>query len=202
MANSYIELRHKALVLRDNGGYCLGLGECNPVIFEEFVEFLFDGFQPAEEGAGPVIWEPFAGHSGKSKAQDYAFKNGVTLVSHDIAPSDPSVIRADSTLVGPGIPVGGVFMHPPYYGSPFTRLPGELSMEMRFEAYLGRIRQTVFLAKQGRGGLMCVVCRKYLCDRVAVDLPQAFCQLLEAEHYRLLEVWLSEPDVVLLMEKT
>lgn len=198
---SLLELRHEAFVVRDNGGYNLGAGECNPVIFEDFVSAVFDSFIEREEGLGPVIWEPFAGHTGKSRTQQHASSNGITLISFDLAPSDPEVRRANSTIQGPGMQVDGVFIHPPYYGSTFTSLPGEVSSEPTLDGYVGMVRRTVDLSKQAKGGLLCMVCRKYLHGGVVVDLPQRFDQMLREAGYGLVEVWSSEPDIILLSEK-
>ena len=58
---TYIELRTRATIIRNAIGYDLSKAEANPVIFEEFVgDVLEDKRLPA------VVWEPFAGHTGKS----------------------------------------------------------------------------------------------------------------------------------------
>lgn len=195
----YIALRTNGMILKDVGGYDYFKGEMNPVIFDEFVGEVLD------RDVSPVIWEPFAGHTGPSKAQDFAASiDGLTLVSFDLAPCDFRVVAADSTFVGPGRFVGGVLFHPPYYGSaPLSDKFGEVSLLEDEEAYRAALLKTadfvrIFLEPKG---LVCAVGRYYRHAGVRIRLDEWYVELFESIGLALVSVWQSEPDVVLLFEK-
>jgi hypothetical protein len=195
----YTTLRHRAMVLRDIGGYDLGRAEMNPVIFEEFIEAAMDAQLP------PVMWEPFAGHTGRSRTQNFATDAGVKLISYDLEPSDERVKKADSTEVGPGEEVGGVIFHPPYFGSvEQSDQDGELSWSLDFDAYSKSLKKTVDFATVNLvdNGLVCAVGRDYRHAGDLVSLARLYMDLFGDMNVHLIEVWLSEPDVVLIFRKT
>ena len=195
----YIAKRTKSLVLRDVGGYTLSRAECNPVIFEEFVGTVLENSDlPA------VIWEPFAGHTGRSKNQYFAYSVSLSLVSFDLEPSDERVIRADSTVCGPGMMVGGVFFHPPYLGT--AQLSGDardISLITDQAVYLEALRKTVRIASlvTANGGAVCAVGRDYRHGGVRIKLDAWYLDLFESDSFVIDQVWESEPDVILIFKK-
>lgn len=196
LINRFVALRHRSLILRDEGGYNLLNGECNPVIFCDFIEKMMDSNFPS-----CVVWEPFAGHTSHNLeiANNVA---GLKLISHDIAPIDSRIIRNDSTKNGPDKCPNGLFFHPPYFGgSSFSHEPGEVSCLTDWGKYLRLLSRTIFLANVHRGGLACAVGRIYRYGGSIVNLPEAFLEIFDENGYILIEVWSSEPDVVLILEK-
>lgn len=194
----YLAARRGAKILRDCGGYVLECGEMNPVIFEDFLGEVLNRNVP------PVIWEPFAGHTGPSKAMDLCMDIGVNLVSCDLEPYDSRIIERDSTISGPGRQIGGMLFHPPYFGTtPMSDREGELS-GMSQEFYCEALARTVEFAWTAMApkGLVCVVCRDYRARGRRIRLDQWFLSLfIERFSFRLVEVWMSEPDIVLIMER-
>lgn len=194
----YLTARRGAKILRDGGGYALERGEMNPVIFEDFVEEVLDRNIP------PVIWEPFAGHTGRSKSMDLCVDVGVDLIACDLEPSDPRIIRRDSTMAGPGRQIGAMLFHPPYFGSTLmSGEDGELS-GMDESAYCAALARTIGFAwvAMATRGLVCAVCRDYRYGGERIRLDRWFLSLfVERFSFRLVEVWTSEPDIVLVMEK-
>jgi hypothetical protein len=188
----------KGLVLKDDGGYDRFKGEMNPAIFEEFVGQVLD------RDVTPAIWEPFAGHTGLSKTQDFAADlDGLTVVSFDVAPCDLRVRKADSTKEGPGRFVGGVLFHPSYYGSaPLSDVAGEVSLLENEEEYRNALGRTVDFARMflEPGGLVCAVGRGYRHAGKNVRLDVWFVEMFEEAGLVLSEVWQSEPDVALVFQ--
>lgn len=197
LRNKYLQLRHVATILRDEGGYELSRGECNPVIFQEFIGELFDRDFP------PYIWEPFAGHTGTSKNIAYCLSIGnIYMMAQDIVPSDMRVMTGDSTKEGPPNRPYGMFFHPPYFGSAgFSFEAGELANINDMAKYLRLLSKTIALANLHEGGIACVVCRSYRYDGKLIDLPLSFLEIFSECDYDLINVWSSEPDVVLIMRK-
>jgi len=191
-------LKTKALVLKDNGGYDLSQGEMNPVIFEDFVGEVLDREVP------PVIWEPFAGHTGVSKTQNFVSNiEGMELISFDLKPSDERVRQADSTMTSPGKPLGGVLFHPTYFGARLCDDAREVGFASSKEAYMGSLRK---VAEQARkylvpGGLICAVGRDYRTGGRRIRLDLWYLEMFEKIGMTLTNVWLSEPDVVLIFEQ-
>jgi len=166
----YITLRTKSMVLNNPGDFDINRAESNPAFFEEFVGDVFDN-----DSLPAVIWEPFAGHTGSSRHQDFASMIGFKLVSFDLEPCDQRVVKADSTIRGPGCMVGGVFFHPPYFGTvPLSGNDGEISLISDWKVYVEALRKTVLIASLMtlEGGLVCAVGRDYrhAGERVRLDL--------------------------------
>ena len=92
----YREIRRSARVVGDRGGYEIGRGEMNPVIFEDFLGEVLD------RDLLPVIWEPFAGHNGPHGPSELCDEVGVELVACDLQPVDDRVRCCDSS---PGSPI-------------------------------------------------------------------------------------------------
>jgi len=197
LRSRYLQLRHVATILRDEGGYDLGAGECNPVIFQEFVGELLDRNSP------PYIWEPFAGHTGQSNTIGYCLSiGGIYMMSQDIHPSDSRVMTGDSTREGPPMRPYGMFFHPPYFGSSvFSEETGEMSLIDDLAKYMRLLTKTITLANLHEGGLVCAVCRSYRHQGKIIDLPMMFLEIFSECDYDLVEIWSSEPDLVLIMRK-
>ena len=196
---SYLELRHNAMVLRDIGGYDLDRGEMNPAIFEEFLGEVVDS------DVLPVIWEPFAGHTGRSRAQDFAEEAEVKLISHDLEPSDERVIQADSTKQSPEVSLGGILFHPPYFGSRLlSENEADLSAIKSLEDYSKSLQKTVDFVKVPlvKDGLVCAVGRDYRHNGMRVSLANMYLEMFGKAGMSLFRVWLSEPDVVLIFRKS
>jgi hypothetical protein len=195
----YLEARRKAKILRDSGGYERGKGEMNPVIFEDFVGEIL------ERGLTPTIWEPFAGHTRRSGNMDFCEDIGVELVACDLEPVDPRVFERDSTIHGPGVPIGGVLFHPPYFGAPLmSNVDGEVSMADSKESYCRAIARTIGFSwvSMVPHALACVVCRDYRYRGQRIRLDRWLMSLfVDRFGFRLVEVWLSEPDIVIILEK-
>lgn len=197
--SKYIELRTKAMILRDVGGYELAKAECNPEIFEEFVELVL-----ADNSLPAVIWEPFAGHTGRSKSQDVAAGIGLKVVSYDLEPSDERVQKADSTVVGPGCMVGGVFFHPPYFGNhPLSKDKQDLSLVGSWCRYLEELKKTVRIISlmTVKDGLVCAIGRDYRYDGKRRRLDLEYLKLFESDSFEIIGVLESEPDVALIFKK-
>jgi len=191
-------MRRNATILRDEGGYNLAASQMNPVIFEEFVGLLLDREVPA------VVWEPFAGPVERSPLLDFASNVGVALISQTLNPVDERILAADSTIVGPGREIGGMLFHPPYYGS------SSISSDKRDvvacadkETYLNRLGCVVGQAEScmARGGLVCSVARDYRIGGKRVHLDLWMLEMFEGGGYSLMDVWTSEPDVVLILRR-
>jgi len=196
--SEYIALRQHAVVLGDAGDYEMAKGQTNPAIFDELVDRMF------QADVLPVIWEPFAGHVGRSHSHDVCESCQMKLISYDIFPSDERVIRADSTRTGAGEPIGGMIFHPPYYGScPLSKEKGEISLIEDREAYLDALRSVVKFSFEDmvKGGMVCVVCRRYRHGGEDIRLDEWFLDIFQEAGFILVEVWSSEPDIILVMEK-
>lgn len=194
----YIMARRNAIALRDEGGYDLAACQMNPVIFDAFVDGLLDA------KISPVIWEPFAGTTKKSKFMDFAEKRRIKLLSQTLNPIDGRISAGDSTVTGPGQAINGMLFHPPYYAS------ASLSSDMRDvaragskEDYLLRLRAVVEQAETwlASGGLVCAVVRDYRIKGERIRLDLWMLELFEPKGYSLMEVWTSEPDVVLIFRR-
>lgn len=195
--SDYYRLRRRSDVVPDIGGYDLGSGEANPKLFERLAAVV------AERKLVPVLWEPFAGHGGRSKAQDAAEAAGLRLVSFDLEPSDQRVLRKDATKEGPGEPVGGVFFHPPYFGSaPTTSEPGDMA-RMGEEEYVAALRKVAGFAMMFlvSDGVVCAVGRSYMCKGRHVRMDMWYAEAFGEAGLLLEQVWSSIPDVVMLFGK-
>jgi len=196
--SEYRTLRHNAEVLSNNGDYRPELGQTNPKILDDLVERLFQG------NGLPIVWEPFAGHVGESRNHDACKEWGIELISYDLAPSDDRVFKADSTKCGPGKLIGGMVFHPPYFGArPFSEEDGEISLLESKEDYLMALEKVVGFAWDSMvaKGVIAAVCRRYRHQGKEIRLDEWFLGLFGDAGFRLVEVWSSEPDLVLVMEK-
>lgn len=195
----YISLRTKSMVLNNPGGFDVYLAESNPAFFEEFVGDVFDN-----DSLPAVIWEPFAGHTGRSMNQDFAEMIGFKLISFDLAPCDKRVIRADSTAKGPGCMVGGVFFHPPYFGTvPLSEDESDISLIADWKAYVSALKKTVLISSlmTTEGGLVCAIGRDYRHSGKRIRLDKTYLELFESESFVIHSVLESEPDVAMIFRK-
>jgi hypothetical protein len=194
----YMNLRRNAKVVRDEGGYRLDMGEANHVIFEDFVGELLERFPE------PVIWEPFAGHTGRCKSCDFCEDIGVKLIAYDLNPTDFRVEQRDSTKYGPDERIQGVLFHPPYFGtSPMTNKLSDLSNAFGVKDYVEMLSKTISFIKEGMvmGGLVAAIGRDYRTGGERVRLDHWFLEIFTHYGFTLVEVWTSEPDVVLIFER-
>ena len=197
-SNSYVNLKRQGMLMRDLGGYDIHRGEMNPAVFEEFVGLIL------ENNVSPVIWEPFAGHTGKNKNKDFVKGiSGLELISFDIEPCDSRVKQADSTKEGPGKLVGGVFFHPPYYGSmSMSSKQGEISSIGNENDYLAVLNQAAELTRMSLEpkGLVCAIGRDYRHNGKRIRMDKWLDDIFEDMGMKLLDVWQSEPDVAIILE--
>lgn len=187
------------MVLRDVGGYDINKAEANPAIFEEFVGDVLEN-----DDLPGVIWEPFAGHTGRSRTQDFAAGISLKLVSFDLAPSDERVVKSDSTITGPGSTVGGVFFHPPYFGTaPLSNDERDLSLIKSWTEYIAALKKTVRIASlvTAKGGLVCAVGRDYRHGGERIRLDLEYLKLFEGDFFEIHAVMESEPDVAMIFRK-
>jgi len=195
--DAYVRMKTGGMILSDGGGYDHVKGEMNPAIFDEFVGEVLD------RDVSPVIWEPFAGHTGRSATQDFAVSiDGLTVVSFDLQPCDLRVRKADSTLEGPGRFVGGVLFHPSYYGSAPFSTNGDVASLLDEGDYKNALGRTVELVKRSLepGGAVCAVGRDYRYGGRRIRLDEWYVDMFEGIGLELYAVWQSEPDVVLVFE--
>jgi hypothetical protein len=199
---TYIDLRTKATILAAEtaAGYDLSKAESNPLIFEEFVgDVLEDKRLPA------VIWEPFAGHTGRSRTQDFAHSISLRLISFDISPMDERVMKADSTVTGPEQMVGGVYFHPPYFGgyTPLSNDERELSLIRDWNEYIAALKKTVRIASlvTVEGGLVCAIGRDYRYGGKRIRLSYEYVKMFEDDFFKIHSVMESEPDVAIVFRR-
>jgi len=191
---TYRRLRLRATVVRDEGGYILAAGQVNPVLFEEFLGDMLDAGFPA------VVWEPFAAPDGSSQAFDLCDDIGAEIVSFSVRSMTPRVIKADSTIQGPGKIIGGMFVHPPYFGcNPFSEAEGELSKTKDEASYRAALSRTfsLGLSAMDQGGMVCVVGRRYR-RVIEVRLDEWIAEDLVDVGFTLCGTMISEPDVAII----
>jgi len=197
--NKFIELRRLAEKIKDNSDYDFRNAECNPKIFRKFVGEIIDRHIDPR-----IIWEPFAGHTVKSKNLDFAQSLGVYLVAYDLQPIDDRVLKMDSTVQAPDIEVGGVFYHPPYFGSaPQSDSEEDLSRIEDWKKYVCTLRKSIKLACNvlASNGLVCAIGRDYRVKGNRIRLDLEYVRLFESNGLRLERVMTSEPDVILWFRK-
>lgn len=198
---SYLHFLRKAPELDSFGDYALNAGEMNPVIFEDFVAEIVKRKLPR------VIWEPFAGTSFTgssvvSLSQNYAEKQGVRLISFGLNPADSRIMQVDSTEHGPGTTIGGILFHPPYYGSaPMSPDTRDLSLVKDKAEYLRKLGVVVdnAIPNMVPDSLACVVGRAYRVVGQVMRLELMLLQLFENRGFVLVNVWKSEPDIILIL---
>jgi hypothetical protein len=187
------------MILRPNETVRVNKGECSPVFFEELVGLVLEN-----EKLPKVIWEPFAGHTGKSKNHDYAKGIDLKLISYDLEPVDGRVILADSTVTGPGTKIGGLFFHPPYFGTaPMSLDERDISLIRDWDVYLKSLKKVVQIAglMMEEDGIVCAIGRDYRFNGKRVRLDRAFIELFESDSFEILKVFESEPDVAVVFKK-
>jgi hypothetical protein len=187
-----------AEVLRNEGNYDLKRGEANPVIFEELLGKVFERFPE------PVMFEPFAGHTGRSKSLDFADDIDVKLIAYDMEPSDFRVDEQDSTKTGPNERIHGALFHPPYFGTgSMSSKEADLSNESGQSEYVIALGATIKLIYDSMvmGGLVAAVGRDYRHNGQRIRLDQVMLFAFYDAGFKLTDVWLSEPDVVLIFER-
>jgi len=190
-------MRRTATVLCDNGGYDLTKGEMNPAIVEEFVGLLLDSDLP------PVVWEPFAG-TGSIRFWNDAVSVNVRWIAHNLTVNDFRFCKADSTETGPGVEIGGAVFHPTYFGSPPLAVDDrDLGHKRTKEDYIAQLSKTIELtsASMVKSGLVCAVGRDYRIGGQRIRLDCWYLELFVRAGFKLVGVWLSEPDVVMIFRK-
>lgn len=196
--SDYLRLRHNACVLPDLGGYDLSRGEMNPGVVDSFMALL--GRQRGFPDFG--LWEPFAGHTGRSRVLDAAEEVGMPAVAHDLDPSDFRVLRRDSRFDGPEMEIGAMLFHPPYFGTAeMSAERGELSAMGETE-YKAALLATIELADQAfvPPAITCAVCRSYHSKGRRIRLEEWFLDAFSLFGVEPVEVWISEPDVAIIMQ--
>lgn len=195
--DTYIDMRHNAPMIQDTGGYAIGSGEANPRIFRDFVEHII---KPLPR----VIWEPFAGHTRTSDIHEYVDGSDLRVISFDVEPVDSRVIYADSTSQGPREYVGGVFFHPPYFGTvQFSKDDGEISRLKDWDSYVDALEKTVCIIKECvvDGGFVCAVGRNYRHGVKRVRLDLEYVRMFESSGFTIHSFMISIPDVVIIFKK-
>ena len=185
---TYYELRREARKVPDEGGYSLQDAEMNPGIIRMVVAKVVD------EDLLRKMWEPF----GKPPHADVG---DVERLSYGLM-SGCDVI-ADATSSAPNEEFGCVVFHPPYFGSaPQSESGADLSLVGEWVDYcdaVARAMKNVWKVL-ARRGFVAAVGRDYRagCRRVRLDMVylDAMDGMMDLE-----EVWVSEPDVVLIARK-
>jgi hypothetical protein len=186
------ELRHKAEILADNGGYDLAEAEMNPAIYARFAEFLAD-----EEGR--TVFEPFANPDGRTFS---VFRNaGIKVTAYSLTAEHPDILIADATEEEPDGDFDGVLFHPPYFGSkPLSMDRRDLSRYDDEDEWLTQMESAVDVAVEHLNpeGVVCAVGRRYRHNGKEIKLDE---WLVQAFYGALVpvEVWLSEPDVAIIL---
>lgn len=191
----YYKLRHKAMVLKDDGDYDLGSGEMNPAIFEEFIGLLFDS------DLLPVVWEPFAANP---RTLEIADESEIELLAQSLEPKHPRILQADSTKQGPGKKIGGVLFHPPYLGTaPLSSHKDDMSLLVTLNRYTNALQKVVSFVNMRlvSGGLVCAVGRDYRYQGISISIPGVYLDLFCERGYSLEAVWSSEPDVITIFRR-
>jgi hypothetical protein len=189
---TYRHLRHKPEVLpSSNGSYDLSAGEMNPAIYQRFAELLVD--EESERA-----WEPFANPDGRTIK--YFKEAGVDLKSASLESSHPDVLIEDSTVYSPDGLFKGVLFHPPYFGSkPFTKDSKDMSNITDIGEWLAMMKSAAEIAMEHltREGVVCAVGRRYRHGGKEIRLDE---WLVEAfKTMKPTEVWISEPDVAIIL---
>jgi len=190
----YIELRSKARKVPDFGRYSLKLAQMNPMIFE----FILSGM----DGLPKTIWEPFSAPSSdifRFMASMRKFK----MDSYGLV-DVPGVHVCDSKYVIPAADYGCVLFHPPYYGSDLQS--GDLEDLSRLEVweeYKDAVSKAMTNAAEVLvdNGMLVLVGRDYRAMSKRVRLDLMYLDIMEGLPLKLEEVWISEPDVVLVARK-
>jgi len=193
----YLAKRHGAVVLPDCGDYDIHSGQSNPAIFVRFADEIL------KRKLTPVIWEPFAGHTGEYVNFSRARHAGVRLWAYDLQPSDVRVLRFDSTMYGPPQPVGGVFFHPSYFGYMFCDDSNEVGFASNKDEYVRRIGKTVDIAGGYlvQDGLVCAIGSSYRYAGKSIRMDLWYLDLFEKHGFEMDDVWISTPDVVIVFRR-
>lgn len=191
----YIEMRRVARVLEDRDDYSLDAGEMNPNIV---VEMLKEDIQP------DVVWEPFASQRSRLFTNMAWEHTHAMWVPYSLKSHNDFVRKADSTKTGPLDPIGGMLFHPTYFGSvPLCDDKRDVGYLSDRPEYMEALKATVELAKQQMksGGLVCAVARDYRALGARIRLDYWFLEMFQDAGFELSDVWLSEPDVVLVFRR-
>lgn len=187
----YLELRRKATVVPDEGGYCLEQAEMNPEIVRMAVAKVLS------EGLPRKMWEPFACPSHKYDG----LTSEIESVSSGLR-SGCDVI-ADSTKESPDKDFGCVVFHPPYFGSaPQSYVDGDLSLIEDWDDYTDSVRSAMKNVNSvlAPNGFVVAVGRDYRAAAIRVRLDRLYIEAMDGL-LELEEVWKSEPDIVLIARK-
>lgn len=197
----FLRKKNCQVVVPETRGYVVEYGECNPSIVTMFLVRM--GAQPtymSGGGTSVTVYDPFFGHTGEHLFDAYG-KYYVDLVAHDIAPSDPRVLRADSTERGPGKSVQGIFFHPPYLTTaPMSAEDGELS-SCDSEAYFVGVECAAIHAIAAMSlGHVCVVARPIRMMTKTVHLDWILVDMFLRRGAKFREVLTSLPDFAFILE--
>jgi len=195
----YREAKHKAPRLCENQTY--------PYNFRmgEFCPGSLDRFLKRHAASGSTLWEPFAGHTSLNQTIDICAGFGVRLVAHDISPIDERVVQADSTRVGPGLPINGVIFHPPYYGAGcvFSDQEGELSSEEDLDSYLAAINRCIDRVDEVmEEGYIYLVARTYPVKGKSFSLDWVLTNEFLSRGYEFEEALCDTPDWIVYLSKS
>lgn len=194
--DQFRECRRNADRLDDHGDYNLALGQMNPQIYREFFCYVGDGETQTS------VWEPFSGPDGRGF--DCTDDTGVALEAHSMRSNHGYVREVDSTKEGPpswACPLDGVILHPPYYGSgPMSDCPNDMSWVIDIDEYRAKLASvaSIILENISKEGIVCAVGRRYRYAGKEIKLDEWFVEAF-CGPMRVQEVWISEPDVVILM---
>jgi hypothetical protein len=189
----YIAARRVAERLDDLGDYDLSNGEMNPAIYLRFaMELRINKFS--------TIWEPFSTPMGRG------FRHldccGVALTAHGMASEDGRVLVKDSTVEGPQSPVGGVIFHPPYFGSALMSDDArDLSAVCSWDVYASLLKKAagVVIKSLLPSGLVEAIGRSYRHGGKLIRMDLEMLRVFDG--LELFDVWISEPDVVLVLRR-
>ena len=196
--SDYFHLLVHAEKIGDAGDFTLSKAESNPEFHTRLAEILLKRDVPK------VIWEPYAGHTRRSYKQGVLNQMGVILISFDLTPFDDGVQKADSLTQKPDEVVGGVFFHPPYWGSSRQSEDSrDLSWIDDWNQYVDGLRKSIGLISEAvcKMGVVCAVGRSYRHNGKSVRLGVTYLDIFEEFGFRLDKIWISEPDVALVLTK-
>lgn len=198
MNHEYMKLRREAKKLGDSGDYILSNGEMNPEIYRQFSLLL-------EEKNAKRVWEQFANPNGRA----FHFFPEMEVIATNIQPIHSDVIKMNTLEECPDGTFEGIIFHPPYFGSKaFTDDEKELSQINDLDEWLFQISNAADMAIEclSEDGLVCIIGRQYRCNGKMIKLEEllieSFCgNGLGGRPMELVEVWLSEPDIVIILKR-
>jgi len=118
----------------------------------------------------------------------------------------PRVLVGDSLQTGPpawACPLAGAIFHPPYFGTaPMSDNENDLSWVDDEDVYRTSLKKAadIVVENLSHNGMVCAVGRRYRHDGEEIRLDEWFVEIF-SDTLVVEEVWLSIPDVAIIMRK-